>query len=92
MEDYGNIDWNQIQQQKQAEEMKRQLLSRMLTKEAFERLGRVKTVNPQLASQAELYIMQVLQTGYNKRIGDEELKEMLRSLTKRGKDFRMKRV
>ncbi len=52
-----------LQRAQQLEQMKRQLLSTMLTKEAFERLGRVRTVNPQLAAQAELYLLQMYQAG-----------------------------
>ena len=35
-------DLNQLAQMKQIEEMKRKLMSRLLSKEAFERLGRVR--------------------------------------------------
>jgi len=75
----------------QIEQAKRQVLSQVLTKEAFERLGRVRTVNPQLASQAELYILQIYQTGRLKqRITDEKMRDVLGLLSER-KEFSIKR-
>ena len=57
------MDANEMRQMQQIEEMKRKLLGKALTKEATERLGRVRTVNPSLADQAEMYIMQISQAG-----------------------------
>ena len=80
-----------IQQMQQLEQAKRQLLVTMLTKDAFERLGRVRSVNPQLAAQAELYLLQLYQTGRLKqRITDEKMKEVLNVLSEK-KDFSIKR-
>ena len=86
-------DLNQLAQMKQVEEMKRQLMNRILTKEAFERLGRVRSVNPQLASQAELYLLQAYQAGQFKGAVDEDmLKQILKALSGPGKkDFSIKR-
>jgi DNA-binding TFAR19-related protein (PDSD5 family) len=92
--DYNAInpqDLNQMAQLKQIEKMKRQLMSRLLTKEAFERLGRVRSVNPQLASQAELYLLQAQQAGQLKgTVDDEQLKEILKALSEK-RDFNIKR-
>jgi len=87
-----NIDLNQAEQQAQIEAMKKQIMFRLLTKEAYERLNRVRMVNPQLVALAESYIMQIAQTGYNKKLGDSEIKDVLRSLSGGKKEFRMKRV
>jgi DNA-binding TFAR19-related protein (PDSD5 family) len=94
--DYQDInlqDLNHMTQMKQVEEMKRQIMSRLLSKEAFERLGRVRSVNPQLASQAELFMLQAYQTGQLKgNVSEEQLKEILKALSGHGKkDFRVKR-
>jgi DNA-binding TFAR19-related protein (PDSD5 family) len=66
----------------------------MLSKEAFERLGRVRSVNPELASQVELYLLQVYQTGkLQDKISDRKMKDILTLLTQSKKrDFRIKRV
>ncbi len=62
--------------------MKRQLLSKILSKESFERLARVKAVNPELAGQAELYLLQISQAGkLNGIVDDLQLKEVLRFLS-----------
>jgi len=80
-----------LQQMQQLEQMKRQLLSAMLTKDAFERLGRVRTVNPGLAGQAELHLLQLYQAGRLKqKITDEKMREVLNVLSDR-KDFNIKR-
>ena len=80
-----------IQQAQQLEQMKRQLLANMLTKEAFERLGRVRTVNPGLAGQAELYLLQLYQAGRLKqKITDSKIREVLNVLSEK-KGFNIKR-
>ena len=81
----------QAQQMKQLEEMKKQLLSKMLTKEAFERLSMVRAVNPQLTAQVELYLLNIFQSGkLLQPITEEKLKEVLQSLTEK-KEFKVRR-
>ena len=76
---------------KQIEEMKKQILNRILTKEAFERLARVRIANPQLAAQTELYLFQIYQTGkIRNQITDEKLKDVLKLLSEK-KDINIKR-
>ena len=89
----GDVDINQIQQMKQLEEMKKQLMIKILTKEAYERLGRVRSVNPTLAAQAEAYLLQIYQTGLNRKITDDEMKEILKNVSSvtQKTDFRIKR-
>lgn len=85
------VDLNQLAQMKQIEEMKRNILNRILTKEAFERLSRVRSVNPILANQVDLYLLQTYQTGkLTESITDEKLKEILKLLSEK-KDFNIKR-
>ncbi len=73
---------HQMEQLKQAEEMKNKALGAILSKEAWERLARVRAVNPQLAGQAELYLLQIYQTGkITERITDKKMKEVLGLLT-----------
>lgn len=94
--DYQGVnpqDLNQLAQMKQIEEMKKQVMSKLLTKEAFERLGRVRSVNPQLAATAELYLLQLHQTGQLKGpVKEEQLKQILGTLSRtEKKDFKIKR-
>ena len=87
----SNSSNNDYAQMQQLELMKRQLLSNMLTKEAFERLGRVRTVNPGLAGQAELYLLQLFQTGRLKqKITDEKMREVLNVLSEK-REYNIKR-
>ena len=81
----------QQQQQEELERLKREILMKILTKEALERLGRVKVVNPDLAARVELYLVQLYQTGQIKEmISDTKLKEILKILMEK-KDFKIKR-
>ncbi len=88
------MDMDELQRMRQLEQieiMKKQLLGKVLTKEAYERLGRVRIANPETASQAELYILQLYQSGkLNDSINDEQMKEILRLLSE-NRDFRIKR-
>ncbi len=82
-----NIDIQELQkrnQMKQIEEMKKQLLSQILTKEASERLSRVRMVNETLAGSVELYLIQIYQAGrLGEKITDEKLTEILKLLSKK---------
>lgn len=72
----------QMEQLRKLEEMKKQLLGRILTKEAFERLSRVRMVNPELSGQAELYLLQIYQSGkLRDRITDARLRDVLKVLS-----------
>lgn len=85
-------DAERMEQLRQIEIMKKQLLSKMLTREAFERLARVRMVNPQTAGQVELYLIQLYQAGrLPETIDDGKLKEVLKALSEK-KEMKIKRV
>lgn len=85
------IDINQLAQMRQIEEMKKNLLTKILTKEAYERLARVRSVNPALANQADLYILQVYQAGrISEPITDDKLRDILSILSEK-KEFNIRR-
>ena len=64
------------------EKRKKVLLRKALTKEALERLSNVKISNPVIASQLEMYLSHVYESGQLKDpIGDEQLKDILKILT-----------
>lgn len=76
-------------QKLQFERMKEAVLRKILTKEARERLGRIRIVKPELAAQLEVYLVQLYQSGQIKTvINDEKLKVILRSLSSK-KRFRI---
>lgn len=71
-----------LEEMKKIEELKKIILKKILSKGAFERLGRIRLVKPELAAQLELYLVQLFQEGKLKReISDQELKLILDSLT-----------
>ena len=85
-------DLQQAQQAQQIDKLKKELLAKILTKEAVEKLSRVKLVNPQLALQVELYLIQLFQAGKLKNmVDDQKIKDILRVLTQKS-DFRIKRM
>lgn len=62
--------------------MKKEILRKVLTKEALERLGRVRVANPVLATQLEIYLFQLYQTGkFTEIIDDKKLKQILEVLS-----------
>lgn len=74
------------EQLKQIEILKKKVLGTILTKDAYERLGRVRIANPQLAAQVEGYLIQVYQAGkIGEPITDEQLKQVLQAITETGK-------
>jgi len=84
----------QLEELKKVEVMKKQLFSKILSKEAYERLSRIRAVNQELAGQVELYLLQIQQSGKLKdTISDSQLKEVLRYLSTAGqKQTTIKRV
>ena len=86
------MDPQEIERIRQVEDMKRQIMLRILSKEAFERLSRVRMVNPELAGQAELYLVQIYQAGkIGNKVTDEQMKGVLKALSDERKDFSIKR-
>ena len=85
------VDINELRQAQQMETMKKSLLGKAATKEGLERLGRVRTVNPELAGQAELYILQIFQQGKLKGpVTDSQMKDVLKVLAEK-REFSIKR-
>jgi len=86
------MDIEDVEQAQQIENLKKKILDKILTKEAMERLSRVRLVNPQLSLQVELYLVQLFQAGKIKGIiNDTKIKEVLRILAE-NKNFRIKRI
>jgi programmed cell death protein 5 len=60
------------------EALKKETLRKVLTKEAMERLGRVRLANPLVATQLEMYLFQLNQSGQlREMIDDAKLKQIL---------------
>ncbi len=81
----------EIEELQKIERIKKILINKMLTKEAVERLGRLKLIKPELANQLELYLVQLYQNGHIKTIiTDVQLKNILSQISYK-KDFRIRR-
>lgn len=80
-----------MEELRRIEELKKVVLKKILTREAVERLGRIKLVKPDLAMQLELYLVQLYQSGKIKsEISDEQLKFILETLTTK-KEFKIRK-
>lgn len=74
------------EQAAQLEIAKKIILNKILTKNAIERLGRVRLANPILATQVETYLIQLFQTGQLKdTVTDIKLKQILSVLAQNKK-------
>lgn len=68
--------------------MRKDILKKFLSKNALERLGRIRIVKPQLALQLERYLIQLYQAGKVKYIDDNQMKLILETLSSK-KKFRI---
>jgi programmed cell death protein 5 len=74
------------------EALKKDVLRKVLTKDAMERLGRVKLANPMIANQLEIYLFQLSQSGQLKDlIDDARLKQILSVLMPPARKTKIKR-
>jgi len=75
----------------QLEQLKKLAMKKILSKEALERLGRIRLVKPELASQIELYLLQLYQVGKIKsELSDEEFKNILESVSTK-KEYKIRK-
>ena len=86
-----DINSEQLQEIQKIEELKRVVMKKIFTKESLERMNRIRLVKPELATQLELYLLQLYKAGQIKAvIDDERLKMILDSIVKK-KDFKILR-
>jgi programmed cell death protein 5 len=77
----------------QAESQIKQILTQILTPEARSRLITIKMAKPEFASQVELLLIQLAQSGQIKsKIDDVQLKALLAKVSKPKKDFKIRRI
>jgi programmed cell death protein 5 len=89
-----------LQEQKIAEEQavqidaaKRQILMKVLTPGARNRLANIKLARPDFAVQIENLLIQLAQSGQlAEKIGDKQLKEILLKIQKKKRDITIKKV
>lgn len=76
----------ELEKMQEIEQMKKTIVRKILTKDAIQRMGRIKLVKPELANQLELYLVQLYKSGEIKQmIDDKQLKELLNLLTNKKK-------
>ena len=73
------MDQNELERL-EFEKKKKELLRKILTKEALERLGRVRIAHPDIAERAEAVIIEWYLQGKVKEIDDSQLKSLLSKL------------
>lgn len=79
--------------QQEAEIQKREVLRKILSPEARQRLNRLKMVKPDFATQLELQLIQTAQTGrINIPITDEQLKTILSRLQGGKREIKIRRM
>jgi len=82
----NNITPEQMQQLEEFEKMKKIVMRKLLTKAAIERLGRIRLVKPDMATELEVYLIQLYQSGQIKNvIDDTQLRKILDSITQKPK-------
>ncbi|MCL2115522.1 MAG: DNA-binding protein [Methanobrevibacter sp.] len=85
----------QIQQQQMQQEMemqKKQIMMQILTPEARSRLANIRLTKPEFVDQIELQLIQLAQSGrVQNKITDEQLKDLLKSLSGRKRDINITR-
>lgn len=93
LEASAHTEQAQKEQHAQAETQIKEALNQILTPEAKARLATIKMAKPQFATQVELLLIQLAQSGQIKgKITDEQLKVLLAKVTKPKKDFNIRRV
>jgi len=82
----------EAEERRRAEEARRgEILRRILTPKARERLANIKIVRPEVAEALELQLIQLAQTGrVPLPIDDDQLKQILSSMSSARKDIKLR--
>lgn len=82
----------QEKKSRQVKAMKKQLLRKALTKEARERLGRIRAANEEKAEKVEKLVLTLWKSGrIQGKVNDQKLKKLLKEISSREKDINIKR-
>ncbi|MEF8879440.1 MAG: DNA-binding protein [Candidatus Thermoplasmatota archaeon] len=82
----------QEQQQEEYEQRKKMLLIQILTPKARERLGNIRVARPQIAENIEKQLIMLAQSGrLNSKIDDNQLRQILKKVMPKKRDYNIKR-
>ncbi|MFB6283798.1 MAG: DNA-binding protein [Halobacteria archaeon] len=91
MQDKGDAE-QQEEMKQQAEAQKKAILRKTLEPEARERLNAIKMAKPQFAEQVEQQIIMLARSGrVQGKIGEDEIKKILKELKPEENDYDIKR-
>ena len=99
LEELQKLQHQKVQEQAQEEMQMQQQIQQLetivkqaLTKEALERYGNLKAAYPDKAVQLLVILAQALQQGHIQKIDDNTLREILKKISSKKKNIRIKRV
>lgn len=93
-----NLQSQMVQQAQEEEQLRSQIdqlesfVKPRLTREALSRYGNIKTAFPDKAVQVLVILYQAMTKRNIKEINDEELKELLKELEPKKKEFKIKKI
>ena len=89
--EYDMNNTNETEQKRKIEQVKQDVLTKFLTKEARERLGNIRYGHPEVAEEIENMLMQSALTGRLKTvIDDQKLKELLQAISQPKREQKIK--
>ena len=95
LEELKKQQLHQMQEEQQLQQQVRQLediVKQVLTKEALERYGNLKTAYPDRAVQLIVILAQAIQSGQVTKVDDDMLREILKKLTPKKKEFKINKA
>ncbi len=79
----------ELKENAEIDAIKKKIIREILSKEALERLNRIRLIKPELANQLEAYLLQLYQEGkLRKALSEEEIKTIL-SMMANKKSFKI---
>lgn len=93
LQESQDVGQREREMEEKLEQKKKQALRKVLTKDARERLNRVKLANQDVAQQLETYLIQLSQSGQlREKIDEDKLKKILKSIkNETGREWNIKR-
>ncbi|MFH1642881.1 MAG: DNA-binding protein [Nanoarchaeota archaeon] len=91
LQQQGMQQQEQAQLQDQIDQLEN-IVKQVLTKDALSRLGNIKAAHPEKAIQLLVVLAQYIQQNQLSQINDVQLKEIIRQITPKKKEFKINKV